>query len=657
MKNNKFYITTPIYYPNARPHLGTLYSTLLADVAARWQKIMGKETFFLTGTDEHGQKLQEAADKVDMQPKEYIDGIIPAFKKLWERYNIKYDKFIRTTDADHEKAVEYLIKKMQDNGDIYKSEYTGLYCVPCETYVNVTSETEKDKAGKYLCPTCNRSLREISEDSYFFRLSAYEDQLLDFYEHNPNFITPKERMNEVISFVKSGLKDLSISRTGVKWGVQFPGDKDHTVYVWADALPNYISGVGYGDNSAEGVAKFEKWWPADVQVMAKDIVRFHAVYWPAFLMSLELELPKKLLVHGYILMDEAKMSKSLGNAVDPEQLAQWYGIDQVRYYLVRQMAVNHDGKFDLQDLEAHVSSDLANNLGNLLNRTASLALSNGLENVQVPDTLEVVTAALHEKCQEAYRLFWEEMNKHQYHIALSELGKFTSQVNAFFHEQKPWVLAKQNKELFAEVIAAACNSLYSIAIMLWPVMPDKMEKLLESLGHKIELGKDYDHELRENNWHIKSFTLKKTEEPLFIRPVSAKASPGKPDGQSKGKQQGAKKMDKTPKDGLINITDFAKIQLLAVTLETCERVEGSDKMLKFTVNLGQKLGKRQVLSGVGKDLKPEDLIGRQGILVANLPPRKMMGLESQGMLLYAEGDDGLQLVTVGAKVPNGTQVK
>jgi methionyl-tRNA synthetase len=638
-QNNKLYVTTPIYYVNSKPHLGTLYSTVIADVTARWNKLCGKKVFFLTGTDEHGQKIEEASKKAGVFPKQFVDSIVPEFKKIWEKYEINYDKFIRTTDKEHEQAVVYWIKKLQENGDIYKSLYSGWYCVPCETFVNVGSESIKDENDNYLCPSCKRQLKEISEESYFFRLSAYQDRLLDFYEKNPNFIVPKERLNEVVSFVKSGLHDLSISRKNVKWGIPFPGDPEHTVYVWGDALNNYISAIGYGKDDQKSKENFNYWWPADLHIMAKDIVRFHAVYWPAFLMAANLALPKKLLVHGYILVDKTKMSKSLGNIVDPEQLAQTYGIEPVRYYLVRQFPVTQDGDFSIQDLENRISGDLANNLGNLLNRTVSIALANGLKEVAVPKFFEPKALILRDKCEEAFRNFWDDMSHCQYHVAISNLCNFISQVNTFFQEQQPWVAVKKDKELFEEIISTVCHSLYSIAIMLWPVMPSKMEELLKSLGYKIDLQKNYEEELRKNLWD-KKFVLTQTEQPLFIKPEP--------------KKEEEKVLEKA--EEFISIDDFAKVQLHVGKILSCQAVTGSEKLYKLEVDLG-KLGKRQVLSGVAQFFKPEELVEKLGVYVTNLAPRKMMGLESQGMMLFAKDEKGnMRMVTVSGEVEVGTRL-
>jgi len=641
MKNNKYYVTTPLYYVNSKPHLGTLYSTLLADVSARWNKLLGKRVFFLTGTDEHGQKIADRADQEKQKPQKFVDAAIPPFKEMWKRYEIEYDKFIRTTDPEHKQAVEVWIKHLQDNGDIYKSTYDGWYCTPCETFVTI----DEKKVKKPKCPSCKRELKAIEEENYFFRLSAYEDRLLEFYEKNPDFIVPKERLNEVVSFVKSGLKDLSISRKGVKWGIPFPGDKEHTVYVWGDALLNYISAIGYGKDDEHTKELFATLWPADIQVMAKDIVRFHAIYWPAFLMAASLPLPKKLLVHGYILSGDEKMSKSKGNVIDPANLAESYGVEPVRYYLLRKMSVNQDGMFSLKELEACIASDLANNLGNLLQRTVTLACSNGLEKVVAPDAFEPASEKLKVGLEEAFRSYWDGMNHYQYHVALGDLWRFVSEVNAYFNEQKPWSVAKTDKELFAEIISSTCHCLYSIAVLLWPVMPKKAEEILKTLGHTFDLKKhEYEQEIRANVWD-KTFSLTKRDKPLFERP-----------DMDQKKNDKAEKHDVKKNDiDEIVIDDVAKVHLVVGEIKSCEPVEGSSKLYKMSVDCGG-YGQRQILAGVQQFFKPEDLIGKQGVYVANLKPRKMMGLESQGMMLFAKDGDGMKMATVDGGVANGTRL-
>lgn len=625
MNKNKFYITTPIYYVNSKPHVGTLYSTLLADAAARWQKLMGKKVLFLTGTDEHGQKVAEKALELGMEPQAFVDSMIPNFQKIWQLYNIEYDIFMRTSNPSHKASVTKWIEKLQAQDDIYKSEYTGWYCVPDETFVTVESTGKKDAAGNWLCPQCDRPLREIAEESYFFRLSAYEERLLQFYQDNPHFITPKERMNEVLSFVKSGLRDLSLSRKTVKWGIPFPGDPSHTVYVWGDALNNYINALGYGSNELPECENFNFWWPADVHVMAKDIVRFHAVYWPAFLIAAGLQLPKKLLVHGYVLMGDKKMSKSLGNVIDPELLAQRYGVDQVRYYLLRQMAITQDGQFLLSDLEDHVTAELAHGIGNLLSRTITLALKNNLKTVKPPQEWHHASKVLRARCEEAYRFYWEEMNHGMFHVALNELWKFIAQVNAYFHEQQPWKLGQESAEHFAEVIAASCHSLYAIGIMLWPIMPQKMEALLAVLGYQFDPTLNYEEILRKNEWN-KVFTLSELKEPLFTRPEQ----------WSKTLEQPEKK-DEAAMIDYITIDDFVKVDMRVGTILECVKIPESDKLLKMQVDLGEEKP-RQILAGLAKRYIPEDLIGKQGVFVCNLKPRKMAGYESQGMMLVAKDD-------------------
>jgi methionyl-tRNA synthetase len=645
-----FYITTPIYYPNAKPHLGTLYSTLLADVAARWHKLLnGQETFMLTGTDEHGQKIQEKAESEKMTPKAFVDSIVPTYQQLWQLYGIDYSRFIRTTDTDHEHGVTEWIKTLLAQGDIYKGSYEGWYCVPDETFVNIGSEPLTDASGAYLCPTCKRALKQLSEESYSFKLSAYADKLLAFYEANPDFITPKERMHEVVAFVKSGLKDLSLSRKTITWGIPFPSDADHVVYVWADALNNYLTGVGYQNNAAAAQELFARCWPADAHVMAKDIVRFHAIYWPAFLMAAGLPLPKKLVVHGYILAGEAKMSKSLGNTLDPHKLAEWYGTEQIRYYLTRQMAITHDGMFDLKDLEDRLNADLANSLGNLLNRITTLAVNNNYTTVKAPTTLEPRSEALKMRTTEAYRLMADEMDKYFYHTALAEAWKLIAAVNAYVHDLQPWKLVKDNRPLFEECIAVSCNALRVIGLVLWPVMPTKMEELLASIGVSIQWGFNYDEQLRRDAWdHV--FNVVKTDAILFTRPESHLHEIQAPAAASSKDEKNAVVADE------IGIDDVVKVHMVVGTITDCKPVPNSDKLLCLQVDAGE-YGKRQILSGVAKDLKPEELVGRQGIFIANLKPRKMAGMMSEGMMLYAYDVDGKNKLATVDGAANGKRVQ
>lgn len=635
---NKFYVTTPIYYVTAKPHLGSLYSTLIADVAKRWNQLQGKKTFFVTGTDEHGQKVAQAAEKAGKDPQEFVDSFIPAYKDMWQKYDIVYDNFIRTTDTYHVKAVQQWIKDLQKSGDIYKSFYKGWYCTPCETFVTETESEKKD--GSFLCPSCNRPTKEVAEETYFFKLSAYQDKLLKFYKENPNFIVPKERAKEVINFVKGGLKDLSISRTTVDWGVAFPDDKKHVAYVWADALNNYITAVGYGQKGKE--QEFNMWWPADLHVLGKDIVRFHAIYWPAFLMASNLPLPKQLLVHGWIKVDQKKMSKSLGNAVDPQVLLDAYGAEPVRYYLLRQMSITQDGDFSIIDLEQRIASDLANDLGNLLNRMTSLAAKNNVIEVVAPKVWAEDAIDLRDESLNLIEDYATYMSDYTFHMALARVWKFINQVNAYFHGQEPWKIAKIDKNGFIQILSATCHSLYTIAHLLWPVMPKKMEELLKSLGVTFTLKNNTIDTLEFGKWQT-TFMLHKIE-PLFEKP------------EERTKDMSEARQTEKAVD-YIKIDDFAKVHLIVGTIEQCEKLEGSDKLLKLQVNCGD-YGVRQILSGIKKHYSAQDLLNKQGVFVVNLKPRKMMGIESQGMMLFVEGEnDTLPFVTVSGLVSNGSRLR
>lgn len=639
----KYYITTPIYYVNAKPHLGTLYSTLLADVLARWHKIQGYNTFFLTGTDEHGQKIAEAASKVSMQPRPFVDQFIDAFKNLWKEYHIDYSYFIRTTDPEHKTAVQQWLKKLIDQGDIYKAYYTGWYCTSCETFI-----TEKDlenQQGIPKCPSCGRETKELSEESYFFRLSNYQEQLLTFYQEHPDFITPKERMQEVINFVKSGLKDLSISRTTISWGIPFPGDDKHVTYVWADALNNYITAIGYGD--PKRAQEFNYWWPADVQVLGKDIVRFHAVYWPAFLMASGLAQPHKLLVHGWIKVGDQKMSKSLGNAIDPQQLLHEYGADAVRYYLARHMAITQDSSFSIEDLEERINADLAHELSNLLHRMIALSSKYHLLTVPAISKLTEAEIALRQQMLEMLESMQHEMSNCYINRAYNEAWKFIHQVNAYFHSQEPWKVAAQNPQRFAEIISATCHSLMALGFVIWPLMPEKMVELLAHLGVTLQPGTDYYGQLKSQPWNS-SFVLSPGQ-PLFTR-IEKK--------EEKAMQQKTQEViEQIITEPDITIDDVVKVQLRVGTIEQVDEVPKSEKLYVLRVNFGDQ-GMRQICSGVRAHFKADELLGKQGVFVFNLQPRKMMGLESHGMMLFAENDAGkFEVVAPVNPVPNGTRLR
>lgn len=631
MNQNKFYVTTPIYYGTGAPHLGSLYSTLLADVFARWQRLKGVPVCFLTGTDEHGQKVAQAAHKAGKQPREFVDQFISVYKDIWKQYELSYTIFARTTDHEHIQAVQHWIKVVQQKGDIYKSLYTGWYCTPCETYVG---EKTSDQEQAPLCHQCGRETVAVSEECYFFRLSDYQDKLLEFYENNPDFIVPKERFAEVKRFVKDGLRDLSISRTTVTWGVPFPGDEEHVVYVWADALTIYTSSVGYGDPKKR--AEFDFWWPADMQVMGKDILRFHAIFWPAFLMAADILPPKQLLVHGWIKVGEQKMSKSFGNVVDPSFLLHTYGADQVRYYLMRQFAITHDGQFSIQDLEQRISDDLANDLGNLVNRLLTLALKHTVTVIQLPRSWSNASMNLQELSVTMIKEVEYAMQDRMIHQALAMIWKFINATNAYFHAQEPWKVAATDQAAFHEIMSAVCHALYTIAILLHPIMPYKMHHLLHSLGHEIKEGHNYVDELQNSSWqHSFSLTLIK---PLFEKPIT---------------KETIDQQEQT-KESFISIDEVSKVELRVGTIVECEPLAKSDKLLKLQVDFGQ-YGIRQILAGVKQLFSVDDLIGKQAVFVFNLAPRKMLGLESQGMLLIAKDEQGgVAFVRPSSPIVNGS---
>ena len=638
----KFYVTTPIYYVTARPHLGSLYSTLIADVVARWQRLCGKDSFFLTGTDEHGQKVAQAAEAVGKDPKAFVDSFIPAYEQVWQQYELAYNYFVRTTDPGHKEGLQVFLQRLIESGAIYKDRYHGWYCTPCETFV-----TRVEHAGQAPpCPSCGRETALVQEETYFFRLSAYAQPLLDFYREHPDFIVPRERANEVIAFVEAGLTDLSISRTTVAWGVPFPDDPNHTVYVWVDALANYITAIGYGQEARQ--EQFEHLWPADLHVLGKDIVRFHAIYWPAFLMAAGLPLPKRLLVHGWIKVDKQKMSKSLGNVVDPVVLHDKYGVDQVRYYLMRQIAVNTDGEFSIADLEQRINSDLANDLGNLLQRMSTLARKNDLFEVRPPEAWSPAALSLRDAAWSTIEQFRQYMDECEFHLALAALWRFIHQVNAYFHEQEPWKISKADSVRFAEIISATCHSLRMIGILVAPIMPVKMAVLLGAIGTTCNTEGSCLEELELGVWQ-QTFRLMETE-PLF-RKID------KTEQEVTDSEKGKEDEQIAQKPSYVAFEDFVKVELVVGTIKECDPVPKSEKLLKLQVDCGA-YGMRQVLSGIAHAYRPDQLIDTQAIFVLNLKPRKMMGLESQGMMLLAEDDAGsLVIATVADPVPNGMRLR
>ena len=643
MSQKTYYVTTPIYFANDNLHIGHTYTTVAADTISRYKKMRGYDVKFLTGTDEHGQKIERKAKESGLSPQEYVDKVVVGIKELWKLMNIDYDIFIRTTDEKHQACVQKIFTKLYEKGDIYKSKYEGLYCTPCETFF-----TERQLVdGK--CPDCGRDVEKVEEESYFFRLSKYQDRLIKLLEDNPEFIMPAARRNEMINnFLKPGLEDLCVSRTSFKWGIPVQFDKDHIVYVWMDALTNYISALGYlsGDDG-----DYQKYWPADVHLMAKEIVRFHTIIWPAMLMALDLPLPKQIYGHGWLVFDGGKMSKSKGNVVDPKVLAGRYGVDAIRYFLLREMSFGQDGNFSNEALLQRINSDLANDLGNLLSRTSGMI--NKYFDGALPDKqtgnefdLQVIELAGNVALKAD-----ELLEKFNFSDTLTEIWNLVRRTNKYVDETAPWILAKNpdKKEELAGALYTLAESLRIISILISPFMPSVPLEIQRQLGINDKEILTWDS--------AKSFGL---------LPKAVKVEKGeiifprydiKKELEDLAAQQPASKEKEKSEPGLpeITIDEFAKVEMKVGKVIACEKMSGSKKLLKSQVQIGGEV--LQIISGIAKYYTPEEMTGKKVIVVTNLKPAKLNGEMSEGMILAASDEKGgLSLLTVDGEMEDGAGV-
>ena len=673
--SKKFYITTPIYYVNAHPHIGHAYTTIACDTIARRHRMLGDDTWFLTGTDEHGQKIERAAQAAGKTPQQFTDDVSLEFRALWDRMGLTYDDFIRTTSDRHKQGVQALWRKIRDNGYIYKGTYTGQYCVSDEAYVDGAKPGDP-------CPDCGRITETVHEENYYFKLSAFQDQLIRLYTEHPDFIRPDTRRNEVLSFVRSGLRDLSISRSTFTWGIPVPDDPKHVIYVWLDALANYITALGYGSGDT---TKFDKYWPADVHMIGKEIVRFHCVYWPAFLLAAGLPLPKSITAHGWLLFEETKMSKSRGNIVRSETIVDVLGTDALRYFLLREVVFGQDGSFSFDALVQRYNSDLANGLGNLASRTLTMITRYFKGEVPYPSNTShtPADAIIADAAKKAIADYGTLFDQFQFSRALETAWGLVSAVDKYIVENEPWSLGdKQDEESrsrLATVLYTSAEALRIVTALAHPVIPDATAKIWSQIG----LGDIKKFDLTKLQWGQLQLGTKlgevqavfpradksavermhKMEEQTGVTavPVSGGETGVSPVHPSVTKPAAANpnaapKLGATIPDGKITIDDFAKVELRVAQVKTAERVKGADKLLRLEVDLGTEV--RQLVAGIAEAYEPESLIGRKVVIVANLAPRKLRGLESNGMIVAASPEGGKPvLASFLEDVPLGTRLK
>ena len=647
MDKKSFYITTPIYYPSAKLHIGHAYCTTIADSVARFHRLADEEVFFLTGSDEHGQKIQQKAEEQGITPIEYVNPIVAGFQNLWKLLNISNDDFIRTTEKRHEKVVQEVFRRIYAKGDIYKGAYTGLYCTPCESY---WTEHQLDENG--CCPDCHRPVQEVSEEAYFFKISKYADRLLKYIEENPDFIQPVSRRNEMINFINQGMEDLCISRTSFDWGIPVPIDDKHVIYVWFDALTNYLTPIGYLDDPE----KFQKFWPANIHLVGKEIVRFHSIIWPCILMALDLPLPKQVFGHGWLVVDGTKMSKSIGNVVDPIGLIEEFGADAIRYFLLREINLGQDGNFSRDALIQRINSDLANDLGNLLHRTLNMVGKFQQGVVLAPEGRSEIDASLIEDAMSTVKTFADDMNNMKISHAIKAVWAFISRANKYIDETAPWALVKDEskKQELANTMYNLVEALRVISGLIYPYMPTTAGKLWQQLNLPGTIEELRLADIEKWGGTPANMPIGQAQQ-LFPRIEVEKVEQPVKEAKNKSEKQKSKKdkQKESQPEGEISIDDFAKIQLRVAKVLEAEAVPKADKLLKLKIDLGDE--QRELVSGIAKQYKPEELVGKNVIVVANLKAAKIRGVVSHGMVLAASAGDDLKLVTVD--MPVGSVVR